>query len=1016
MGSKSGERTDISHNDVAECSETTVEIKIKMLDSQTFTLRVDKCVPVPELKEQIASLTGVLSEQQRLICRGKVLKDDQLLSAYRILCSFDFLFECGSLFEVLFNIPDVEDGHTLHLVVRQPVVPSPESSFDHPATDPVIETGLNPGNSAGSGMVVGTFNLSEQGDGAFPDLNRIVSAVLSTFGVPRSGNGGEGIDLNVLPSERHPTVPSHAGFRNSSRMQLDQLGAASVPVEAMQPPIIPDALTTLSQYLSHLRQEFTANAGGQIGNFGNTGFSERVGHELNTTIHSNEARGLLTPESLAEVMTSTRQLLVGQATECLSQLAVQLQCHSNVTDPLERSRIQSSAIRSGALFQNLGSLLLELGRAIMTLRMGQTPADAIVNTGPSVFVSSTGPNPIMVQPLPFQPGASFGSIPVGTAQQGSGLASGSGGSGYLPRNIDIRIRTGSVFSRRDTIGSQPQGQGVPVSSDIANSDPQEPAGPDSNSSNREPQVRTIPVRTVVAAVPAAVGRGSDPSRSSIGILYPVLARVQQVTAGNPNGAIASEAVDQHHGPVGNTQQPMSVSGPQQQNDGMTGGSDISNSAAEVITGEEFSAQIQGGLEQLLRTLLPGENANPLSSGLFPSPSEVRQDIGSAADATAPTVSEEGITLSNMLRQLMPMITENVGTSSVQTQADANGDVESSSTHERAWPPESPQRPKRQKVFPSERHPTVPSHAGFRNSSRMQLDQLGASVPVEAMQPPVALGFNQFLLHIIIPDALTTLSQYLSHLRQEFTANGLELSLIETYISSILFHQLFLASRSVFSRRDTIGSQPQGQGVPVSSDIVNSDPQEPAGPDSNSSNREPQVRTIPVRTVVAAVPAAVGRGSDPSRSSIGILYPVLARVQQVTAGNPNGAIASEAVDQHHGPVGNTQQPMSVSGPQQQNDGMTGGSENITDPSATVMASTICALILDSTSEEALLQQPNFNIDDLTSLSLLLKRSLATSVPDLMVGNNNSEADLHQIIALCYSSWEDRFPRIKGVVER
>lgn len=42
-------------------------------------------VPVPALKEQIALVTGVLSEQQRLICRGKVLKDDQLLSAYRIL-------------------------------------------------------------------------------------------------------------------------------------------------------------------------------------------------------------------------------------------------------------------------------------------------------------------------------------------------------------------------------------------------------------------------------------------------------------------------------------------------------------------------------------------------------------------------------------------------------------------------------------------------------------------------------------------------------------------------------------------------------------------------------------------------------------------------------------------------------------------------------------------------------------------------------------------------------------------
>lgn len=45
-------------------------------------------MPVPALKEQIATVTGVLSEQQRLICQGKVLKDDQLLSAYRILYLF----------------------------------------------------------------------------------------------------------------------------------------------------------------------------------------------------------------------------------------------------------------------------------------------------------------------------------------------------------------------------------------------------------------------------------------------------------------------------------------------------------------------------------------------------------------------------------------------------------------------------------------------------------------------------------------------------------------------------------------------------------------------------------------------------------------------------------------------------------------------------------------------------------------------------------------------------------------
>ncbi|CAI9289739.1 unnamed protein product [Lactuca saligna] len=53
----------------------------KLYKSEDHKKNIRK-VPVPALKEHIASITVVLSEQQRLIYRGKVLKDDQLLSAY----------------------------------------------------------------------------------------------------------------------------------------------------------------------------------------------------------------------------------------------------------------------------------------------------------------------------------------------------------------------------------------------------------------------------------------------------------------------------------------------------------------------------------------------------------------------------------------------------------------------------------------------------------------------------------------------------------------------------------------------------------------------------------------------------------------------------------------------------------------------------------------------------------------------------------------------------------------------
>ncbi|KAK6162123.1 hypothetical protein DH2020_001964 [Rehmannia glutinosa] len=92
------------------------------------------------------------------------------------------------------------------------------------------------------------------------------------------------------------------------------------------------------------------------------------------------------------------------------------------------------------------------------------------------------------------------------------------------------------------------------------------------------------------------------------------------------------------------------------------------------------------------------------------------------------------------------------------------------------------------------------------------------------------------------------------------------------------------------------------------------------------------------------------------------------------------------------------------------------EGASDPSVIMMASSICSLILDSTSEEALLRHPDFNTDNLIALSLLMKRSLVSSGQDLMSDDTNLEADLYQIVSSGYSSWADRFPHIKEVVER
>ena len=44
MGSNGGDEVMISGTDESRHSEAIVEIKIKTLDSQTYTLQVDKCV------------------------------------------------------------------------------------------------------------------------------------------------------------------------------------------------------------------------------------------------------------------------------------------------------------------------------------------------------------------------------------------------------------------------------------------------------------------------------------------------------------------------------------------------------------------------------------------------------------------------------------------------------------------------------------------------------------------------------------------------------------------------------------------------------------------------------------------------------------------------------------------------------------------------------------------------------------------------------------------------------------
>ncbi|KAF0932629.1 hypothetical protein E2562_010499 [Oryza meyeriana var. granulata] len=406
-----------------ENSESTIEIKIKTLDSQTYNLRVNKRVPVPLLKEKIATVTGILSEQQRLICRGRVLKDDELLSAYH-----------------------VEDGHTLHLVVRQPGQSATSGNAGNEGTT------SNPARRRGPTMtrsiVLEAINV---GQGSELSVAQLLQSLLRA---PSSTQVSSG----PAPSDVRPSEGAQSSTQNSVRAVLDQLQVPPLfQSEAAhglsEPNVIPDSLTTISQYINFLRDSFRREGfleNGQTLNNGDhrtTGSAHGGGTQNpESQPDSASAHGLPTAALLAETMHSTRQLLVEHAGELLSQLPDQLGDIVNVTDATTRRNLQNSVVRYGVLVQYVGSLLLELGRTTMMLRINPATSEAVVNSGPALFISPSGPNPVMVQPAPFIPG-------TGSVQMGPIFSNLSSHRSVLhPRDIDFHVRTSNLGSPVDTNG------------------------------------------------------------------------------------------------------------------------------------------------------------------------------------------------------------------------------------------------------------------------------------------------------------------------------------------------------------------------------------------------------------------------------------------------------------------------------------------------------------------------------------------------------------------------------------
>ncbi|KAG7604610.1 putative Ubiquitin domain-containing protein [Arabidopsis thaliana] len=512
-----------STNASEKTPESTLELNIKTLDSRTYTFQVNKNETVLLFKEKIASETGVPVGQQRLIFRGRVLKDDHPLSEYHL-----------------------ENGHTLHLIVRQPAESAPSSGT--PSQGATANDGNNTnggpsrnGRHVSHSVVLGSFNVGDQTEGIVPDLSRVIGAVLNSFGVSgqlptnHSTNGTQ----SSMPSNQSSNAPpgntsdgepgiggqSQATGHSQPRqafpgvsfqtsmprvVQIPVTAATTIPIPSFLTPI-PDSLDTLMEFINRMEQALSQN--GYQPDTSSAGSGGRPREEL-----PRNRRGAATPEALSVVLRNAQHLLSGLGVSSLSHIAGRLEQDGSSSDPTLRSQIQTEAVQVGLAMQHLGALLLELGRTILTLRMAPSPELSYVNAGPAVYISPSGPNPIMVQPFPHQISPLFTGATVS-----SNPLTGPVGLGTAQRHINIHIHAGT--------------SGSPMLSSVGNQRSNGEGGQGDRDSNTSSVPAAVPSHSTGENVSAGVqpGLGDDVSVAQINARIRDMVNIMQGRDQIPSG-------------------------------------------------------------------------------------------------------------------------------------------------------------------------------------------------------------------------------------------------------------------------------------------------------------------------------------------------------------------------------------------------------------------------------------------------------------------------------------------------
>ncbi|KAL0365994.1 UNVERIFIED_CONTAM: Ubiquitin-like domain-containing protein CIP73 [Sesamum radiatum] len=418
-----------SASDVSDqSSESTLQLNIKTLDSRICSFYVDKNIVISAFKEKIASEIGVPVGQQRLIFRGK--------SNAKTIVYGPFASEIQYMIQR--RIYDLFVGIILVFERQHSSGPNSGEATSSDGNRGQDSTAGGPRNRIGQiphSVALGTLNVGDAGEAGIPDLSRI-----------SHGNETEGSQVNA-GSQSHgenQSVPWQALHGQSASYPVQTPNGSAMAVPSLNMPI-PDSLNTITEFMNRMQLAFPQNDTQQ-------NQSPSASGSVATSELPTNSGGYPSVEALTIVLQHAQSLLHDHAIPALCRTAGRLDQEGASNDPAVRGQVQTEAVQLGVAMQHLGALLLELGRTTLTLRLGQSPGESFVNAGPAVYISSSGPNPIMVQPFPLQTSSLFGGS---SSVELNPVAMSPVGIGSVPRNVNIHIHTGaSLASIVSTAGNR----------------------------------------------------------------------------------------------------------------------------------------------------------------------------------------------------------------------------------------------------------------------------------------------------------------------------------------------------------------------------------------------------------------------------------------------------------------------------------------------------------------------------------------------------------------------------------